>query len=184
MLHEKKAEKLTSTGRGAHNRPTALTMTTRRTRRTTLGSEKPRRLNIVYIRSSKSVRRRFLFLACTRECVSAVLPRRYIIRCRRVTTRTSTNEKGKPRSADDARSTFSARWSAIIRRKCCSAEHQGWERGRPPLPQAYRDSRIIPALDNRVRTFVEFLVTPSSRPRSRKDNTLGRHSVVAEGNAK
>lgn len=45
------------------------------------GDRKRRRLNIVYIRSSKSVRRRFLFLGSTRERVSVGdLPRRCIIR--------------------------------------------------------------------------------------------------------
>jgi len=44
-----------------------MTTTTRRM----LRGDEPRRLNIVYIRSSKSVRRRFLFLGSTRERVSA-----------------------------------------------------------------------------------------------------------------
>lgn len=44
------------------------------------GSDEPRRSNIVYIRSSKSVQRRFLFLGSTRERVSAGAPLHYIRR--------------------------------------------------------------------------------------------------------
>lgn len=47
---------------------------------TAVGGDEPHRLNIVYIRSSKSIRRRFLFLGSTRERVSAG-PSHIIRRC-------------------------------------------------------------------------------------------------------
>lgn len=55
---------------GLHNRRRQWRGRLRARRRR--GSDEPRLLNIVYIRSSKSVRRRFLFLGSTRERVSAV----------------------------------------------------------------------------------------------------------------
>lgn len=82
---------------------TTMTTTMRMNTATAVASDEPRRLNIVYIRSSKSVRRRFLFLSSTRERVSAGAHTITLY----PPSRRNMNERGMERSTELARSTFS-----------------------------------------------------------------------------